>query len=134
MRYICDIDSLWSDVEPFIKRCLVEMGTTHLYTTDWVKERIQKKEFQCWVLGDFDAIAVTEILEYPTGYREFSIWCVVGDNIRHWLKELYEKAVLFAKNNLCNGLYGNGRDDWKTVFERLSGREVTTETVLHLRF
>jgi len=99
---------VWPKVVPLLRR-VVKPHTG--YDLDSVLTALQFAKLQLWVIGDFQAIAVTEIQERPI---HKVLWCqfVVGDHVDDWLDDWEKVQAEFAKASGCVAVEFSGRKGW----------------------
>jgi len=103
-----EIMNVWSKVEPLLRR-VVRPHTG--YSLDHVLMMLQLERMQLWVMGDFQAVAITEIQTRPL---HKVLWCqfVAGDNVDDWLDDWEKVQTEYAKANDCAAVEWSGRRGW----------------------
>ncbi len=120
-----ELMSVWSRVEPLLRR-VVKPHTG--YNLNHVLMKLQLAYWQLWVMGDFQAVAITEIQIRPL---HKILWCqfIAGDNVDQWLDDWEKVQTEYAKANECAAVEFNGRRGW-SKFKREYGKiyKVVTTT------
>lgn len=100
--------NVWHKVEPLLKRVVKPHTGYDLHT---LLTLLQLSRMQLWVIGDFQAVAITEIQDRPI-HRV--LWCqfVVGDKVDDWLDDWERVQAEFAKANGCVAVEFSGRKGW----------------------
>lgn len=103
------IMSVWSKAEPLLRR-VVKPNTG--YSLDDVLLKLQLAHWQLWVIGDFQAVAVTEIMCRP---QHSVLWSqfIAGDNVDEWLDDWERVQAEFARSQGCAAIEFSGRPGWK---------------------
>ena len=103
-----ELMQVWDRVEPILAR-VVKPQTG--FTLDSVLTRLQYGDWQLWVIGNFQAVAVTEIDVRPL---HKVLWCryIAGDNIDEWLADWEALLVEFARHHDCKAVEFSGRKGW----------------------
>lgn len=99
---------VWDKVTPILSR-VVKPQTG--YRLDDVLTRLQLAQWQLWVIGDFQAIAVTEIQVRPL-HKVLWVQFIAGDRVDDWLEDWEAVLEAFAKANDCLAVEFNGRRGW----------------------
>jgi len=125
-----DIDLMWSHIEPLIKKPLERMGDIERYTTDVIRERLNNCELQCWAAigpnNEILCVFITRITEYPTGYKDLTIWLVGGKGLKYWITEAWSLFVEFGKYHKCGRIVTCGRPGWNKLIGKMADIEETT--------
>lgn len=103
-----EVMSVWDKVEPLLRRVVKpESG----YNLDQVLMKLQLAHWQLWVIGDFQAVAITEIQLRPL---HKVLWCefVVGDDVDDWLDDWEKVMSEYAKGMGCAAVEWSGRRGW----------------------
>jgi hypothetical protein len=98
-----------------IKKALERAGTDIYYSPEWIMDEIKAKRMQLWRFGD--ALAVTQLENYPTGLRELNIFIVSGENLP--FEEMIDVLAAYGKSHGCSTLSGGGRKGWVKKTDRL---------------
>ena len=103
-----EVMSVWDKVEPLLRR-VVKPHTGH--SLDSVLLMLQMARWQLWVMGDFQAVAITEIQNRPL---HKVLWCqfIAGDNVDDWLDDWEKVQTEYAKANDCAAVEWSGRRGW----------------------
>jgi bacterioferritin (cytochrome b1) len=104
-----DINYVWEQVEPLIKRALDDS-----YTARDVLDGIIRNSFQLfisWENNKVECAVVTEVADYPRK-RILRYVLAGGNNLENWLEPIQEKIEEFATNNYCQAIEVAGRKGW----------------------
>lgn len=101
--------TVWQRVVPLLRR-VVKPHTG--YDLDAVLFALQTARMQLWVIGDFQAVAVTEIQTRPL---HNVLWCqfIAGDHIEDWLDDWERVQAEFARAHDCVAVEFSGRPGWR---------------------
>ena len=112
-----EVMHVWHKVEPLLRR-VVKPHTG--YSLESVLLKLQLAHWQLWVMGDFQAVAITEIQERPL---HKVLWCqfIVGDDVDEWLDDWERVQTEFAKAHDCVAVEFSGRRGW-AKFEKKYGK------------
>lgn len=101
--------AVWPRAAKLLKR-VVKPHTG--FDLDGLLTQIQLANYQLWVIGDFEAVAVTTIHDRPL-HRV--LWCqfIVGDNVEDWLDDWEKVQAEFAKAQDCVAVEFSGRPGWR---------------------
>ena len=102
------IMAVWERVEPLLRR-VVKPSTG--FRLDDVLYRLQLAQWQLWVIGDFQAAAVTEIQIRPL-HPVLWVQFIAGDDIDSWLNDWETVLYHFGKAHNCAAIEFNGRRGW----------------------
>ena len=99
---------VWDRVEPLLRRVLKPVTGV---TPDAVLTELQLAKMQLWVIGDFEAVAVTSVNVRPL-HKVLWVQYVAGDNMKHWLDDFIRVLESFAEHNECVAVEFSGRQGW----------------------
>lgn len=99
---------VWGRVEAILRR-VVKPDTG--YRLEDVLTRLQLAQWQLWVIGDFEAVAVTELQVRPL-HNVLWVQFIAGDNVDDWLGDWERVLEAFARANECKAVEFNGRRGW----------------------
>lgn len=82
------------------------------YDHDTLLTQLQLARMQLWVIGNFQAVAVTQIQLRPL---HKVLWCqfIAGDHVEEWLDDWEKVQAEFARANDCVAIEFSGRPGWK---------------------
>lgn len=104
---------IWPRIERLFKRVILpETGDTPFS----VLSDIQAQRKQLWVINDFQALAITSILDRPAG-RILHAPYLVGDKMVEWLDDWIKVMEDFARAHNCEAVEFNGRRGWHKIRE-----------------
>lgn len=99
---------VWDRVEPLLRRVLKPVTGV---TTDAVLTELQLAKMQLWVIGDFEAVAITSVNVRPL-HKVLWVQYVAGDNMKNWLDDFIQVVESFAEHNDCVAVEFSGRQGW----------------------
>ncbi len=110
-----DIDNIWSDVEPLIKRTSDE-----LLDEDDVHQLLKEGTLLLWIITDENGEIVTAMTLAIQNYPRVTSLRIVtcgGDRMKEWLDDFLEKLELLAKERGCSYIDIDGRCGWSKVLK-----------------
>ena len=111
-----EIDSVWKEVEPLLKR-VIERGQKDELPID-VYQKLIERDAQLWVWkvdGRITSLCVTVICNYPRR-RVCQIPYIVGMDAKSWLH--YESVIVaYAQERGCTQLEGFCRLGWTRILK-----------------
>lgn len=93
-----------------------------------VKDFIEDGTYQLW-LADNDAAATTAINTFPVG-KVLTVVHLGGKNMWQWLGEGLAALESWARQQGCDRIRINGRDEWSRVLPGYRKTSVVSEKVL----
>lgn len=119
-----DVIKWWGRVEGLLKKAtLTSRGK---YTGPVMFKLLLDGKMQLWVAHEKEkvwAIAVTEIIQYPSGVKVFVVMCGTGHERMKW-QHLMADLEIAAKKNGCSDMEIIARHGWKRVLNK-QGYELT---------
>ena len=103
--------TVWPKVEPILKR-VVKPQTG--WTLDHVLTALQLQQMQLFVIGDFQAAAVTSIQNRPL-HRVLWIQFIAGERLDEWIEDWKKVMEHFARHNDCTAIEFAGRRGWNHI-------------------
>ena len=113
----------WGVIEPMLNRILKQYDVG--YTTEDVLTALQLREMQLWRIGDWDAIAVTEIYKTPQ-FLALMVIFMAGDGMNEWFDDVMELLEQFARAHGCKFVEARGRRGWVRVGKERGYEEMLT--------
>lgn len=101
--------AVWDRAAPLLDR-VVKEDTGH--TLDSVLNRLQLGRMLLWIIDDFKAVAVTEIVCRPL-HRIVWVHFIAGKDMINWLDELEDAYTHYAIRNRCRAVEFCGREGWR---------------------
>lgn len=100
---------VWERCVPLLRRVVKPHSG---YDLDALLFELQMARMQLWVIGNFQAVAVTQIQVRPL---HKVLWCqfIAGDNIEEWLDDWERVQAEFARANDCAAVEFSGRPGWR---------------------
>lgn len=99
---------VWDKVEPILARAVrPETGES----LDSVRADLLMARSYLWVIGEFQGVVITTIIERPTQRVLFTPY-LAGDNMREWLDDWIEVQKEYAEFNDCAAMEFSGRRGW----------------------
>lgn len=108
------IMDVWERVEPLFKRVVKpETG----WSLRSLLTALQMGQFQLWVIGDFQAVVVTQVQDRPE-QRVLWVQFIVGDDMQEWLDDWITVQEAFAREHDCAAVEFSGRKGWHKISEK----------------
>lgn len=82
------------------------------YTVEKILEPVLEMNAELWVVGQFDGVVVTQIIQRPLERILWVDW-LAGENAKDWLPEWEEVQRNFAQKAGCTAVEFSGRLGWK---------------------
>lgn len=105
------IEDYWRIIENRIRRADKKADFLKWYPVEYVREQLRKAKWQCWKEGE--TFFLTCISIYPSGYKEFEVLLVCGDEMEKWNGRAWEDLKAFARHHECDEIKFQGRKGWK---------------------
>jgi len=106
------IEKYWDQIEPLMKS--IDKWSHGKYFAEDMKKYLMDCDMQLWVAGDFQAIGVTQINEFPR-QKVCTVVFMAGKNMDEWLM-LHEEVVKWAKDIGCDVIEAYCRRGWQKLF------------------
>ena len=107
----------WDRLEPHLTRIVEFIDTGH--TSEDIAAKIARKEYQLWVVNDWESILVTQILVLPQ-HKVLQILYCVGMDVDTW-KDAAKGVILeFAQHVGAKYIEGFCRPGWTKVLKKYS--------------
>ena len=90
------------------------------YSLDTLLTELQMHLHQLWIIGDFDAVAVTTIQQRPL-HKVLWVQFIAGRNMDVWLEDWIFAQEKFARDMECAAIEFSGRKGWNKVYKRHDG-------------
>jgi len=113
----------WGIIEPLLNRILKTHDVG--YTTEDVLTALQLRSMQLWKIGEWDAVAVTEIYQVPQ-YQALTVVFMAGDGMETWFDPVMDVLEDFAKAHRCKYVEARGRRGWVKVGKKRGYEEMLT--------
>lgn len=104
---------VWDKVEPILRRVVKEDTG---YSLQHVLTELQMAKMQLWVIGDFEAAAVTTVEDRPTQRVLFMLF-IAGKNVEKWLSDWISVIEDYAQYHGCAAVEFSGRKGWNKIAE-----------------
>lgn len=117
-----ELDEKWPEARALLKPALNGAEPAR------VKEFIQDGTYQLWMADD-QAAATTAINTFPIG-RVLTVVHLGGKNMWQWLGEGLAALEVFGREQRCDRIRINGRDEWSRVLPGYRKTSVVSEKVL----
>ncbi len=99
---------VWDKIEPVLARAVhPETGDT----LDSIRMDLMMAKMQLWVIGDFQGVVVTTIIDRPT-HRVLYTPYLAGENMKEWLDDWIDVQDEYAQHNKCAAVEFSGRRGW----------------------
>ena len=113
-----EVPNHWRHIEPHLTRALDQIDSG--LTLDDVLDRLIDGDMQCWKIGHWEGVAVTQICHLPL-FRMLMVLYLAGDNMSQWLEDLMTACHEFAEHTHCRYVEIFGRPGWERVFKSHGG-------------
>jgi hypothetical protein len=90
-----------------------------------ILERLLSRDFQLWIVGQYQAACVTQITIYPQ-HKVCLVVALGGEGMDEWLDELMDTVEDWAAQNGCRYVEEYGRKGWLKVGKKRGYGEVYT--------
>ena len=119
-----DIHLIWTEIRPFIERAIDDHTTV-----EYVLGRIIDHDYQLWIGGDMEYVAVTRV-EYfdATDKTAVLIMYLTGEGMSDWVKDALAQIESWATRHQVDEIRITGRPGWERVFKGDGFRK--THTIL----
>lgn len=117
-----DLDDKWPLAEELLKPVLKETDPKR------VKAFIEDGTYQLW-LADDKAACTTAINTFPVG-KVLTVVHLAGKGLEQWLFEGLSAIESWGKENDCDRIRINGRDEWSRILPGYHKSAVISEKVL----
>ncbi len=105
---------VWPKVEPLLQR-VVKPYTG--YSLDSVLTGLQLGAMQLWVIGDFQGVVVTQLIQRPL-HSVLWVQFLAGDYMNEWLDDWITVQEEFARAHECVAIEFSGRKGWNKIHEK----------------
>lgn len=102
------IMAVWKRVEPLLKRVVRPHSGYSLIN---VLTELQLNRMQLWVIGDFQAVAVTSLQQRPL-HKILWVQFLAGDHMDSWLDDWETVQLDYARHCDCAAVEFCGRKGW----------------------
>lgn len=96
------------------------------YTPESILDDCKNQRKQLWVFGE--SIVITEILVYPTGWRELNVFLYSGREEDY--PEALNSILLYARAQGCDTFAGSGRAGWTRLAKKHLGEVTETRRIV----
>ena len=105
---------VWNKCVPLLRRVVKPETGDDLNTLLMALQMARK---QLWIIGDFQAVCVTQIQKRPL---HNVMWCqlMAGDNVKEWIDDWEKVLAEFGRANECVAVEFSGRPGWKVFQDR----------------
>lgn len=116
-----ELDAAWTKISPLIETALARSGK---FRSEDIRRSIAERKMQLWVAwsepgaaadAEIEAVAVTEIVDYPLG-RAVSIFLCTGRDRGRWLDHLVTIEA-WAREAGCRRIESWSRPGWERVLK-----------------
>lgn len=106
------ITPVWPKVEAFIASAVGHVDSG--YRPEDILGRLITSDMQLWVVGDYQAAAVTQISLYPQ-FKTCHVVALGGAGLNEWFDELMDSIEGWAADMGCKYVEEYGRKAWEKV-------------------
>jgi hypothetical protein len=118
------IHLIWTEIRPFIERAI----DNHT-TVEYVLGRIIDNDFQLWIGGDMEYVAVTRIEHFESiDTTAVLIMYLAGEGMSRWAKDALAQIESWAIQCGIDEIRITGRPGWERIFKGDGFRK--THTIL----
>lgn len=124
-----ELAAKWPTLLPFIEAALERVADK--YRPEHILEAARNADMQVWAVevdGQTKAVVITEIIIYPTGFKELSVFGVSGNGLSVW-QHLISDLHRFGAMHGCQEMKGIGRAGWGRAVGWRERARVFAETV-----
>ena len=106
------VTSIWPNAKHHIQAAIeyVDSG----YTPDDILKKLIGSDMQLWIIGDYQAAAVTMLNIYPQ-HKSWLVVAVGGEGMDEWFDDLMETIEGWASKMGCKYVEEYGRKGWRKV-------------------
>jgi hypothetical protein len=90
-----------------------------------ILRRLQTSDMQLWVIGEYQAACVTQIIVYPQ-HKTCLVVALGGEGLEEWFDELMSTIETWAQELGCKYVEEYGRKGWARVGKRRGYAETYT--------
>lgn len=115
------VDDVWLEARPIIEKAVFDDTDE---TIDTVYAELLIGNYHLWIIGNYDAIAVTEIQERPARRVAF-IRFIAGKDMKRWFDAWVTALEYYAENEDCKAIEFAGRKGWLKHAEKYTAYKPT---------
>ena len=104
------LDNWFPKAERMVARILDRMDTG--YEVGDVLLQLQLGRMQLWVVDNWEAVAVTEIVNFPQK-KTCIVFLLSGDGMKDWFADLMATLEAYAEEKGCDDVEAHGRRGWE---------------------
>ena len=101
-------DEVWEKAEPIIQRAVWDDTDETIAS---VYSEVISGNYHLWIIGEFEAVAITEIQDRPER-RVAWIRFIAGENMDRWFDAWIAALEHYAQNEDCYAIEFAGRKGW----------------------
>lgn len=118
------IHLIWTEIRPYIERAIDD----HV-TVEYILGRIIDKDYQLWVGGGMEYVAVTRMEWFEANDKlAVLIMYLSGEGMNDWVKDAMAQIETWAMQNDADEIRIVGRPGWERIFKGDGFRK--THTIL----
>lgn len=112
---------IWPKVAHLVRPAIeyVDSG----FSEDDIRNRLIVADMQLWVVGDYQAACVTQIVVYPQ-HKVCLVVALGGDGMDEWFGELMDQVEDWARQMGCRYVEEYGRKGWLRVGKKRGYEEL----------
>ena len=114
--------AVWPQVLPVVEKILTKHPGV---TPNAILGDLLVGAFELWVIGDFQAISITRIVNKPREKMLFIEW-LGGESIDDWVEDWLKVAEAYAKAIGCDSVEFFGRIGYRRYEKRFNYKPVNT--------
>lgn len=113
----------WGNIEPLLFRVIDRVDSGH--TPEDILTQLQTGQLQLWKIGDWQAMAVTQVVNLPQ-MLTLSVYMAAGADADRWMSTLCDTLVDWARQLGCKYLEFYGRPGWQRKAAHLGFNQTYT--------
>jgi len=106
------VTPVWKRVQPLIASAVERMDSG--YRAIDIHNKLLTGDMQLWVIGDYQAVAVTQIAIYPQ-FKACIVVAMAGDGLTEWFDDIMGAIEGWAAAMGCRYVEEYGRKGWAKV-------------------
>lgn len=103
---------VWDKVAHLVERAIGHVDSGFL--PDDILARLVSSDMQLWVIGEYRAACITQIVVYPQ-HKTCLVVALGGDGLSEWFDELMDEIESWASQMGCKFVEEFGRPGWQKI-------------------
>lgn len=117
------VTAMWPRVVDLVRPAIEYFDSG--FTEDDILKRLQVSDMQLWVVGEYEAACITQLIVYPQ-HKTCLVVALGGDNMESWFDELMDRIETWAHEMGCKYVEEYGRKGWLRVGKKRGYDQVYT--------